>query len=358
MHHRKIEEDRVSLFDCLRYDCPPGVHPRLHVCTLVLQRSSTIYQKEHYQVSRHNLTYIPYKCISSIYVTTCFIYQTVVLICVRWFLLQWVFALCWNPVLWVRCVLATCNMFLAVFCPVITVVSPTGLFQLRGVYCSRCTAAPVNSLLQGKELRIRRASLSLFHSSFQWRWSYSISVGKYLVNMTCDISLSGSSGWQWWRPSDRAGEWQFNQITCLASHESCLNCSCSSMMATWMTLVCFIDLIGPFLLLFTSLKPPVPVFIWVVERWPSPLTFCWSLSMYILRSTCLRSPNSCQHSRSPQLTCCYGDRHNCPHGLSAGYQYNMPMGWPGTALLPHDSSPWCNCLDNSGVFTWSSNITK
>lgn len=50
---------------------------------------------------------------------------------------------------------ATCNMFLVVFSPVITVlsvVSPTGLFQLRGVYCCRCIAAPVNSLLQGKEV--------------------------------------------------------------------------------------------------------------------------------------------------------------------------------------------------------------
>lgn len=54
----------------------------------------------------------------------------------------------------------------------------------------------------------------------------------------------------------------------------------------------------------------------------------------------------CQHSGSPWLTCCYGDRHNCPHGLSAGYQYNMPMGWPGTARPPHDSSSWCNRLDN------------
>lgn len=53
-----------------------------------------------------------------------------------------------------------------------------------------------------------------------------------------------------------------------------------------------------------------------------------------------------QHSGSPQLTCCYGDRHNCPHGLSAGYQYHLPMGWPGTARPPHDSPPWCNGLDN------------
>lgn len=120
MHHREIEEDRVSLFDCLRYDCPPGVHPRLHVCTPVIQRSSTICQKAHYQVSRHNLTYIPSKCISTIYVTTCFIYQTDVLICVGCFLFQWVLALRWNPVLWVKCVHATCDMFLAVFCPVIT----------------------------------------------------------------------------------------------------------------------------------------------------------------------------------------------------------------------------------------------
>lgn len=120
MHLREIEEDRVSLFDGLRYDCPPGVHPRLHVCTPVLQRSSTICQKAHYQVSRHNLTYIPSKCISSIYVTTCFIYQTDVLICVGCFLFQCVLALRWNPVLWVKCVHATCDMFLAVFCPVIT----------------------------------------------------------------------------------------------------------------------------------------------------------------------------------------------------------------------------------------------
>lgn len=54
----KLKRTECLLFDCLRYDCPPGVHPRLHVCTPVLQRSSTICQKAHYQVSRHNLTYI------------------------------------------------------------------------------------------------------------------------------------------------------------------------------------------------------------------------------------------------------------------------------------------------------------
>lgn len=39
-----------SVFIWLPYDCPPCFHPRLHVCTPVLQRSSTICQKAHYQV--------------------------------------------------------------------------------------------------------------------------------------------------------------------------------------------------------------------------------------------------------------------------------------------------------------------
>lgn len=213
--------------------------------------------------------------------------------------------LCWNPVLWVKYVHATCNVS---WCLVSRrhlslVVSPTGLFQLRGVYCSRCTAAPVNSLLQGKEINRR--------------------VEDVPIELEYD---------------------NFNQIICSGSPLRCLVSSKHSSSCWKLNRI--------------HLKPPVPVFVCVLDRWPSPLTFYWSLSMYVLRSTYLGSLNSCQCSGSPQLTCCYGDRHNCPHGLSAGYHYNMPMDWPGTALPPHDSSPWCNCLDNSCVFTWSSNNIK
>lgn len=74
----------------------------------------------------------------------------------------------------------------------------------------------------------------------------------------------------------------------------------------------------------STLKPPYPN----TEHRPQPL---------------LSKPHN-QHrvaavfttTISPQLACCYGDRHNCPHWLFVGYHRHTPVGWTETwPLLYH-----------------------
>lgn len=68
------------------------------------------------------------------------------------------------------------------------VVSPTGLFQLWGVHCSCCTAAPVNSLLQGKEIN---KDVSFLCSGEYARILYLFIYVDFILSIYLFIYLSG-----------------------------------------------------------------------------------------------------------------------------------------------------------------------